>query len=359
MGRLRMNEHNYLDKEIARLIKETKDVGASNKGFSSVDIQSGVVVIRGERVYFGRKTLMDGKVILTLPRDFQKISPEDLYRPEARPDEALVNEKGSIHITMAHLAKKVSNDAEVETHKNEVRQILQTMNSSVEWLEDDVKNINGRLVAYFEFVTPMLGTSVYNLSFFLGLEKQILTGSFTCSDQELKGWKLVFHQMLDSIELVIKEEIPEKALVYKDYSNCYFDQGLYALYKGKEYLCYKLVDGFYRLISNDQKDCENNGFYPQDGMFKKKVGKEEISAAYERKFTLFYRKYSFEMGQENKTGVQLIMRKCDFDLAVQLGLKRAGYSYYEKWVAKSEIEKAVENRLPVEGFIMPNVSSAE
>ena len=49
-----MQRQAYLDTEIARLIRETGKNGL-NQGIYSVDIRSGVVVIRGERVYFERK----------------------------------------------------------------------------------------------------------------------------------------------------------------------------------------------------------------------------------------------------------------------------------------------------------------
>ena len=126
-------------------------------------------------------------------------------------------------------------------HKNDVRQILQAMNPSIEWLDDSVKDIGGRQVAFFTFVTPMLGTSVYNLSFFLALEHRILTGSFVCGDREFKGWKEVFQQMLASIEVMTTEETTGGALPQQDYSNFTFNQGLYAVYKERNTVFSRLV----------------------------------------------------------------------------------------------------------------------
>lgn len=352
-----MQRQAYLDTEIARLIRETGKNGL-NQGIYSVDIRSGVVVIRGERVYFERKPFLNDKVTMILPRDFQEIPVEELYRPEARPDLALANESGSVYISLAHLAKEVADDSAVVAHKNDVRQILQAMNPSIEWLDDSVKDIGGRQVAFFTFVTPMLGTSVYNLSFFLALEHRILTGSFVCGDRELKGWKEVFQQMLASIEVMTTEETTGGALPQQDYSNFTFNQGLYAVYKGKEYRFFEVGEGLYRLISNDERDCADNGFFRQDGVFKKTVDKNEITAAYERKFTLYYQGHVFALGQELKNEVQLIMDDYNYDLIVQLQMQRIGPHVYEKWVAKSEIENAVEKRLPVEGFSMPATTLA-
>lgn len=343
----------FLDTEIIRLMKEVDENKGQNKVYSLPNIKTGAVVVRGQRVNFEKKQLFDGKLTMILPKDFQSVDPEKLYKPETKPDLLLVNDGGSIQITLTHLSKKAVNDEQVTAHKNTVQRILQEMNPSLQWLEGGVKIIHEKSLFFFEFITPMLGAEVYNLTFFIRLNQRIFTGSFVCGDPEIKGWKRIFYQILDSLE-INESENPEDltgaAPAHQDFSQYHYGKGLYGIHQGREYRLFKIGDG-YRLISTNAEDLDR-GFFHQDGVFKKKVTKNEIEAAYELQITLVYRGHQFELGQELKTRVQLIMKDCDWKLANELQLKM-NYPAYEKWVDKTEIENIIEKKLPVDGFAMP------
>jgi hypothetical protein len=195
-----MNNQPQMDQEIIRLIDRAKE-----KGYSSIDIKTGTVVLNGKRVKFGKKTLLEDKLKMILPTDFQSIPPEKVYKPESKPDLLLIDETGSIQISIAHTPKKVGNDEDVTAYQNEVQNILQALNSGVEWLEGGAKETRGKRVTYFELITPMLGTRIFNLTFFLQLQQRILTGNFVCPEPKLKAWKEIFYQMLDSIEVIANE----------------------------------------------------------------------------------------------------------------------------------------------------------
>jgi hypothetical protein len=192
-----MNDQPRLDREIIRLIDQVHE-----SGFSSLDIKTGSVVMNGIRVDFGERSLLEDKIQLILPTDFRSIPPETIYRPQAKPDLLLADAGGAIQITMTYTRKRVGNDEDVKAYQDEVRNILQTLNSALEWREGGViKAAGGGRVTYFEFITPMLGSRIYNLSFFLKLQQRALTGSFVCPEPKLKAWKGVFHQMLASIKV--------------------------------------------------------------------------------------------------------------------------------------------------------------
>jgi hypothetical protein len=348
-----MREQFNLDAEIIRLMNDAKESKSQNKVCSLLNIKTGAVAIRGQRVNFEKKQLFDGKIEMILPKDFQAIDPENLYKPETKPDLLLVNDGGAIQITLTHLSKKASNDEEVIAHKNAVQRILQQMNPSIEWLEGGTKKINEKPLVFFEFITPMLGAEIYNLTFFVRLSRRIFTGSFVYGDREFKGWKQIFHQMLGSIEIIEAEnpeDLAEAAPAHQDFSKYHYGKGLYGIHQGREYQLFKIGDG-YRLISFNAEDLDR-GFFRQDGVFKKNVTQNEIEAAYELQLTLVYRGHQFELGRESKTKVQLIMKDCDRKLANALQLQM-NYPVYEKWVDKTEIENIIEKKLPVAGFAMP------
>jgi hypothetical protein len=341
-----MNNQPRLDREIVRLIDSTHE-----KGCSSIDIQTGTVMIDGIRVNFAAKSLADDRLRMILPADFRSIPPEQLYKPEARPDRLWADETGAVQITVTHTRKKVGNDAAVAVYQNEVRKILQILNSSLEWQAGGVKEVRGKQVAYFEFITPMLGARIYNLTFFLDLQGRIFTGSFVCPELKLKVWKGIFDQMLESVE-VSAGETGNLTNTHPNYCDYHFNQGLYLIHQGHEYLSFQIGADRYRLISLNSADLQN-GFLSRDGVFKKTVGRAEIEAAYELKLILTYRGYSFEMGQQSVREIQLILRNCDPDIRERLQMQTGGSREYEKWVNKAEIENVEVQRLPVEGFAMP------
>lgn len=352
-----MNEQPHLDQEIVRLIDETKDERENNaNGYFLTDIKTGAVVIGGVRINFETRTVLDGKLKMILPTDFQSIPPEKLYKREARPDVLLAGDDGAIQITLAHTKKTATGIAEVTAHKTEVQKILQALNASLEWQDGGLKEIHGKQVDYFEFITPMLGARVYNLTFFMELHQRVLSGSFVCTDRKLKAWKPIFDQMLASVE-EIASEVKPVATVRRDCSGNSFRQGQYAVYHGREYRLFKIGVDQYRLVSTDSKDLEN-GFATRDGVYLKTVTKGEITAAYELKLIIEYRGHRFGLGRQQQNRIELVAQNCDYQLVQELQLQMSGPHEYVRWVAKTEIDNVIETRFPVAGFAMPETLNA-
>jgi hypothetical protein len=349
-----MNEETHLDQEIVRLIDrvEAEKSYFQNDGYAMLNIQTGVAVLDGSQVNFAPQILLDGKLRMILPTDFREIPPEKVYKPDFKPNLLLADESGAIQIIIIHTQKKVTDDTEVLTYKNEVRQILQMVNSSLEWSEDGVKELQGKKLYFFEFITPMLGAGVYNLTFFLNLDHRVLSGSLVCNDRKIKGWKPVFRQMLDSLRVITPETEVVAPAVHPDFSEYLFNEGMYAVYQGREYPLYQVGADQYRLISTNPRDQEA-GFVKKDGVFKKTVTAAEISAAYQLKLTLIYRGYQFALGQTTKGQVELNLKDGKSNIAQELQMELMGPREYVKWVAKSEIEGVITEKLAVAGFAMP------
>jgi hypothetical protein len=354
-----MNNKSHLDQEIVRLIDEVAEEQGylQSEGYSLLNIKTGVAVIEGVQIDFAEKNLLHDQLAMILPTTFQSIPPEQVYKPEARPDLLLADEDGAIQITISHTKRKATDVADVITHKNEVKQILQTLNSSLEWSADGSKEICGKQLVFFEFITPMLGANVYNLTFFMELDQRVLSGSFVCNDKKTKGWKPVFQQMLDSIKVLVADDrmdLPERP----DYSQYHFTEGFYAVYHDREYRLFKVGSDSYRLIATDSQ-AQEEGFVAQDGVFKKTVKSNEISGAYRLKLTLTYRGCQFEVGQVQKDQVELVTKYGEAQIAKELQLEMGSPNEYSKWVAKTEIENVLETKLPADGFPMPETLTGE
>lgn len=349
-----MSNPSHLDEKIIRLIdvSREKKAGPANR-FASLDIRTGTAVIGGTRFNFAATPLLDGKLQMMIPEDFQSIPPEKFYKPESKPDLMLTDQSGAIQITLLHTKKEVTNDAEVASHKSEVRQILESLNSSLDWQSNDTKEVNGKRIEYFELITPVLGSLVYNLTFFMQLQQRILTGSFICTERHLKGWKPVFHQMLESIKVITPETV-NTTLTHPDYSTYPFKSGQYGFHNGQEYRLYKVGADQYSLISHNPKDLEN-GFVAKDGVFRKIVTKSEITAAYEIQLTILYRGHQFEFAGQGiqATRIKLLAKNCSPTMIKELQLEKVDNHEYVKIIDKTEIENVIEKRLPVAGFAMP------
>jgi hypothetical protein len=348
-----MDDQSYLDQEIVRLIDAVAEEQRyfQNEGYSLLDIKTGVAVIGGVQIDFAEQTLLDDKLAMILPADFQSVPPKQHFKPEFQPDLLLTDEDGVIQITIAYTQRKALDVDDVIAHKNEAKQVLQTLNTAIEWSEDGIKEIGGRQLVFLEFVTSMSGTNVYNLLFFMELNQRALTGSFVCIDKKIKGWKPVFHQMLDSIKVIVsydQVEIEER----RDFSQYHFTEGLYAFYRDREYRLFKVGADSYRLVSTNPQ-AQEEGFVARDGVFKKTVKPNEISAAYRLKLTVIYQGYQFVLGQVLKNQIELITKNCDAATVAKLQLEMNVPNEYSKWVDKTEIENVIETKLPVEGFLMP------
>jgi hypothetical protein len=197
---INMDEQSFLDQEIIRLRDKTKEHKRyTDELFSKIDIKTGRAMIDDHCIEFEERTLLNGKMKMVLPVNFQSVPPEQLFKPESKPDLVLIYEGGAIQILILNTQKEANNENDIIAHKNDVQQILQALNSSIEWLEGGEKVVSEGRIYFFEFITPMLGARIYNLSYFLNLENRVLMGSFVGSEEKTKYWKPVFYQMLDTI----------------------------------------------------------------------------------------------------------------------------------------------------------------
>lgn len=145
--------------------------------------------------------LFEGTMTMNLPETMDVISPETNYHGKFKPDMALKERNGTVTITLTRLPKQIESDFEVLRYQNDIRESLKKTTSNLEWLLGGVKGVNGNQIAFFEVITVRFGVGVYNLSFFMRFHQRMLTGNFMCSDQTLKQWRPVFHQMIESIEV--------------------------------------------------------------------------------------------------------------------------------------------------------------
>jgi hypothetical protein len=68
--------------------------------------------------------------------------------------------------------------------------------------DSDAINVTGLTIAYFDFTTPAIDMDVYNATFIFSLNARLMLGSFNCPLVNADDWRLIFVQMMKSVELM-------------------------------------------------------------------------------------------------------------------------------------------------------------
>ena len=199
-GQLYVEQQTFQTKYLPR---ETAEYAVEGRSLS--DIRPGYTTNSMAEIIFQKVSLLDDHFEMLVPGNFQRVPPEKSYRSGVVPDVILIDDSGAVRTTISHLTKRVYCDTDLVEYYNEVRQILKIMNPSIEWLQGSIKNVHGKQVAFFEFISPILNMGIYNLSFFVELQQRVLTGNLVCPDWKLREWKPVFYQMLESVKITPRE----------------------------------------------------------------------------------------------------------------------------------------------------------
>lgn len=204
-----MGRNQFLDEKIiemmGKLENKAGDSQESHKKESQEkrSIYSGVKIL-GKWIYFEQFLLADGAIRVMLPKDFEPMSQEiarKKYPSEHRPKIIMTNETGTINLMFQYMEGEVT-DATVEIFRNQVFGMMKRVNPGIKEREVGIINLSGKTVAYVEFSNPVMDGKVYNLMFYLAVNGQPLMGSFNCQTKEMKYWRTVAFEMVQSIEIV-------------------------------------------------------------------------------------------------------------------------------------------------------------
>ncbi|WP_051236259.1 hypothetical protein [Paenibacillus pinihumi] len=164
--------------------------------------------VGGETLTFVTQELMDRRLSMKLPRNFQEMSEEMArikYPSDRRPQLIFTNETGTVNLAFTHTASPVE--------KAEVGQFTEVMTASLrkaqklrKWHGSGMLDTDETTVGYCEFVSPTLEEDIYNLMGFLSMEERALLCTFNCLGDDMKEWQPMAHAMMRSIRLAEDEE---------------------------------------------------------------------------------------------------------------------------------------------------------
>ncbi len=214
-----MKQEEFFDEQIIDMInqaqqKTTASAANASKNVKQVekDVQAEAeksifdtgVKILGKWISFERCLLAKETITMMLPKDFVPMPLEIArmkYPSEHRPETILTEETGSVNLMLQYMEGDVDNNT-IETFRNQVFGMMKRVNSGIKEREMGAVDVAGARIAYVEFSNNAMDGKLYNLMFYLPVKGKPLMGSFNCMTKDMKYWKPVAFEMMQSIEFI-------------------------------------------------------------------------------------------------------------------------------------------------------------
>jgi hypothetical protein len=167
-------------------------------------VQADFIEINDEIIPFEEKSVLEDRVKIRLPETFTVMSPEIAalkYPSERRPNLIYTNESTSINIAFNHTQSPL-HDTDMDAFKKSMVQILTKTQPLARWIEEGVRNVNGKNIGFCDFLAPTFDVNIYNLLFFTELEGRALLCTFNCTEEEMEDWKPIAMGIMDSVKIV-------------------------------------------------------------------------------------------------------------------------------------------------------------
>lgn len=195
----------HMDEKFIESMNEVEKEAEEKKRIEKLkrDFKNGFVVIDDETIEFEERSLLQDKIKICLPKNFEIMSHEVAalkYPSERRPSLIFTDESTSINIAFNHTQNAI-NEAEVAKFKDNMIEILKKMQPSIRWFENGVKNINNKRVGFYEMLAPGFDGNSYNFVFFTELEGKVLLCSLNCLEEEMEDWKPVAREIMETLKI--------------------------------------------------------------------------------------------------------------------------------------------------------------
>lgn len=208
-----MEKEEFFDEQIIDMMNRSEQKTAKSESNQSEEVEeknniyTGIKIL-GKWIYFERRSLAKNTITMMLPKNFATLSPDiakKKYPSEQRPENILTDETGTINLMFRYMEGEESS-ATIENFRNQIFGMMKRVNPGIKEQEVGAVDVSGEKIAYVEFSNPAMDGKLYNLMFYLVVKGQPLMGSFNCRSKEMKYWRKVAFEMMQSIEIVEPEE---------------------------------------------------------------------------------------------------------------------------------------------------------
>lgn len=160
----------------------------------------GIFFIQGE---LEKRSLLDDKIEILVPKGWKPMSEEHIKikYPGARPPKYVLSDvTGGISLAFNHTDSKATQD-QIETYKGVLKSSLTNAFPEAEWIDDGVKEINGKKVGFCKVITNAQTGKIYNQMFFTDVDGKLLICSFNVVENKMKDWKAPADEIMNSLSI--------------------------------------------------------------------------------------------------------------------------------------------------------------
>lgn len=165
------------------------------------DASKGYVIVRYEQLALKKTEIMDGKAVMLLPENLEKM-PEELmavkYPDPDRPDWILSDSSGTVTITF-HLEAGELNPGEAVQVAGLLKREMGRLYPNSEIEEEPALGEEIEQVYWFSLDIPLIDDQCCHVMFFREMGEGLLMGTFDCSRDTKKQWKPILRQLLPTI----------------------------------------------------------------------------------------------------------------------------------------------------------------
>ncbi|SEJ89669.1 hypothetical protein SAMN05660742_12259 [Propionispira arboris] len=188
----------YADEKIRRVINQAEEQAQ----IDNQNIYEGITVT--DKYYeFEEMAFFDDTLKIQIPINFIDMPDEFArlkYLSSDRPQIIKTDDTGSINITMNLVPQNIE-DQQILEVKEGVKSLLKQLNPSYLFLEEGVETIEEKTVGFFEFKSPTVDDSLFNLMFFVELNHNVMMGGFNSPYSQHVAWRPIARQIMQSIRI--------------------------------------------------------------------------------------------------------------------------------------------------------------
>ncbi|BFH11623.1 hypothetical protein WJ0W_005568 [Paenibacillus melissococcoides] len=157
-------------------------------------LRSGRIDIAGASVEFQPASFFHPGIRFLFPGEFLVCALDTAQQKVYR------NEAHAVNIILQY-TDHPGQPIDMKAMKDEMIRNMKSMELNTEWVEDGVKEVNGRPVHYCAFLNPVAQGKVFNFLFFADAGRKRLIGNINCSGKDSKLWSCIAQEMIASMEV--------------------------------------------------------------------------------------------------------------------------------------------------------------
>jgi len=150
------------------------------------------------------KSFLDDKISMKIPTDFTIMSEEiksKKYPAELGQSLIYTNEDFDINVLIKY-TEYPAKQGLLLNYKEQLTTQYKTLQPKAKWLNNEIVEINGRDVAYFEFITPTNNVDVHNFQYLTDVDGRLLMCSINFTIDHTEEWLPAAREIMNSLELM-------------------------------------------------------------------------------------------------------------------------------------------------------------